>query len=61
MRNVHEFLVVLLSQFHARFPKRVFAQDQRPDSFGHQEIHDPTAGGVQIVHHPSIALRRDPI
>ena len=27
----------------------------------HQQINDPTAGRMQVVHHPAIALRRDPI
>ena len=61
MRNVDEFLVVLPPSLNLGLPERLLAQDECSDSFGHQQLNDATACRVQIVHHSTIALRRDPI
>jgi hypothetical protein len=49
MGNLYELLIVLLSQFHASLPERVLAQHQHADAFLHQQIDDPTAGGVETT------------
>ena len=36
MGNLHEFLIVLLPQFHVGFPERVLAQDQHANAFLHR-------------------------
>jgi hypothetical protein len=61
MWNVTKGLVVPPSQFYLLFPFLVQPNHQRPDSFAHQQINNPTAGRVQIVVDPAIALRRDAI
>ena len=52
-------LVVLLAPVRLLLPERVLADDQGPNAFLFQELNDPTADGMQVLHDPSIALRRD--
>src|SRR5258708_17417796 len=61
MGNLHEFLIVAMAQLHPLLPEWILANDERTNSFLHQQINDATAGRMQIVHHPAIALRRDSI
>ena len=59
MRDLHKLLIVLLPQMDFLFPEPILADDQRANPFGNQEVNDPTAGGMQIMHDAPIALRRD--
>jgi hypothetical protein len=59
MRDLHKLLIVLLPQMDFLFPERILADDQCANPFGNQEVNDPTAGGMQIMHDAPIALRRD--
>jgi hypothetical protein len=61
MGKLHEFLIVLLPEFHVCLPERILAQHQHADTFLHQQLDTPTAGGMQILHHAPIALRRETI
>src|SRR5215472_9439149 len=54
-------LVVLRSHIRLLLPERVLADDQGAHAFLFQELNDPTADGMQLLHDPSIALRRDRI
>src|SRR5215469_15657521 len=46
---------------HLLLPERVLADDQGANTLAYQQINDPTADGMQVLHDPSIALRRDRI
>ncbi len=61
MGDLHKLLSMLFPQLHLLFPKRVLAKNERSNAFCNQEVDDPTASGMQVMHHPPMALRRDPI
>ena len=59
MRQLGKHLVVLRSHIRLLLPERVLADDQGANAFAFQELNDPTADGMQLMHDPSVALRRD--
>src|SRR2546426_12301954 len=58
MRDLHKLLVVLSAHLDLLFPEYILPVNKRADAFCHPQLDDLTAGSMQVLHDPAIAVGR---